>query len=177
MDQLLVSAQIDRADLHLHRQPVDAVQLCEDVVGSVKVRKPEAIELELVPRAEVTVEADPDRLRQVIANLLDNAIKYSPRGGLVELRVSATDGSGVIEVSDHGLGIPFPEQQRIFEKFYRLDPSMTLGIGGSGLGLYISRELVQQMGGRLTVYSRVGVGSTFTVTLPIAKSAVGVGAG
>ena len=120
----------------------------------------------------MTVDADPDRLRQVIANLLDNAIKYSPRGGLVELRVSATDGVGVIEVADHGLGIPVHEQQRIFEKFYRLDPSMTLGIGGSGLGLYISRELVQQMGGRLSVNSSVGAGSTFTVTLPIAKSAV-----
>jgi signal transduction histidine kinase len=95
---------------------------------------------------------------------------------LVELRVSANDGAGVIEVADHGLGIPLDEQQRIFEKFYRLDPSMTLGIGGSGLGLYISRELVQQMGGRLSVDSRVGMGSTFTVTLPIAEAAVAASA-
>jgi two-component system phosphate regulon sensor histidine kinase PhoR len=177
MDQLLVSAQLDRADLHLHRQPVDAVGLCEGVVGSVRVRKPDAIELAVEHSpAEVTVDADPERLRQVIANLIDNAIKYSPGGGLVELRVSETDGVGVIEVTDHGLGIPLHEQQRIFEKFYRLDPSMTLGVGGSGLGLYISRELVQQMGGQLSVNSRVGVGSTFTVTLPIAKAVVGVGA-
>jgi signal transduction histidine kinase len=176
MDQLLVSAQLDRADLRMHRQPVDAVGLCEGIVGSVRVRKPDAIELAVVPREDVTVDADPDRLRQVIANLLDNAIKYSPRGGLVELRVSANDGAGVIEVADHGLGIPLDEQQRIFEKFYRLDPSMTLGIGGSGLGLYISRELVQQMGGRLSVDSRVGMGSTFTVTLPIAEAAVAASA-
>jgi signal transduction histidine kinase len=177
MDQLLVSAQIDRADIRLHRQPVEAVGLCEGVVDSVRVRKPDAIELALESHAAVTVDADPERLRQVIANLLDNAIKYSPRGGLVELRVSATDGVGVIEVADQGLGIPAHEHQRIFEKFYRLDPSMTLGIGGSGLGLYISRELVQQMGGRLSVDSRFGAGSTFTVTLPIAKPAVAAGTG
>ena len=178
MDQLLVSAQLDRADLHLHRQPVDAAKLCEGVVGSVRLHKPEAIEIALErTRPQVTVDADPDRLRQVIANLLDNAIKYSPKGGRVELRVSATDGVGVIEVSDHGLGIPVHEQQRIFEKFYRLDPSMTLGIGGSGLGLYISRELVQQMGGRLSVDSRVGAGSTFIVTLPLAEAAAVASAG
>ena len=94
MDQLLVSAQLDRADLHLHRQPVDAVDLCEDVVGSVRVRKPEAIELTFVSHADVTVDADPDRLRQVIANLLDNAIKYSPGGGLVELRDLCDGRSG-----------------------------------------------------------------------------------
>jgi signal transduction histidine kinase len=123
----------------------------------------------------VTVDADADRLRQVIANLLDNAIKYSPGGGRVELRISQENGTGVIEVADHGLGIPAHEQQRIFEKFYRLDPSMTRGIGGSGLGLYISRELIEQMGGHLSVSSRVGQGSTFTVTLPLSAVAATAG--
>jgi signal transduction histidine kinase len=71
-----------------------------------------------------------------------------------------------VDVVDHGLGIPSSEQARIFEKFFRLDAEMTRGVGGSGLGLYISREIVTQMGGSLTVQSQVGQGSTFTVTLP-----------
>jgi len=104
----------------------------------------------------------------VLANLIDNAIKYSPGGGNIEVRVRRNGATGEIAVADSGLGIPVHEQQRIFEKFYRLDPSMTKGVGGSGLGLYISRELVRQMGGQLTVASRYGSGSTFTVTLPLA---------
>ena len=169
MDQLLVSAQIDSADLHLHRQKIDAVAMCESLIGSAGARKPAGIELAVErPAGPVSLYADPDRLRQVLANLIDNAIKYSPGGGRVDVRVHANGRYGEIAVEDQGLGIPAHEQQRIFEKFYRLDPSMTKGVGGSGLGLYISRELVRQMGGRLSVDSRYGSGSTFTVTLPLA---------
>ena len=169
MDQLLVSAQIDSADLHLHRQRVDAVAMCESLVTSAVARKPDGIELTVdKPLQPVSLYADADRLRQVLANLIDNAIKYSPGGGNIEVRVRRNGATGEIAVADSGLGIPVHEQQRIFEKFYRLDPSMTKGVGGSGLGLYISRELVRQMGGQLTVASRYGSGSTFTVTLPLA---------
>lgn len=172
MDQLLVSAQLESSDLHLHHESVDAVDLVEGVMRSASVRKPAEIELAIeTPPNSVSLDADPERLRQVVANLIDNAIKYSPGGGKVSLRVFANGASGVIEVSDQGLGIPAHEQKRIFEKFYRLDPSMTRGIGGSGLGLYISRELVQQMGGRLSVASRYGAGSTFTVTLALSQAA------
>jgi two-component system phosphate regulon sensor histidine kinase PhoR len=171
MDQLIVSAQLDSADLHLHHQPVDAGELLESLVRSAEARKPTEIDLTVEKSAsEVSLDADPDRLRQVVANLIDNAIKYSPTGGRVEVRTFANGTSGVIEIVDHGLGIPAQEHERIFEKFYRLDPSMTRGVGGSGLGLYISRELVEQMGGRLTVSSRHGEGSTFTVTLPLART-------
>jgi signal transduction histidine kinase len=174
MDQLLVSAQLDSATLHLHHQPVDAAELCAGIIGAARVRKPADVELELErPNGSVSLDADPERLRQVVANLIDNAIKYSPGGGRVEVRVSANGASGTISVADEGLGIPTHEQQRIFEKFYRLDPAMTRGIGGSGLGLYISRELVQQMGGRLSVASQHGAGSTFTVTLPLARASNG----
>ena len=74
---------------------------------------------------------------------------------------------GTIEITDPGLGIPADEHERIFEKFYRLDPAMTNGVGGSGLGLYISSELIRQMGGELAVRSTHGVGSTFLITLPL----------
>ena len=170
MDQLLVSAQLDREDIRVTRQVVDAASLCRSVVESVAVHKPAGIDLAVSVDGAVRVAADPDRLRQVIANLVDNAVKYSPGGGRVEVRVLARSGSGVIEVQDHGLGIPAHEQRRIFEKFYRLDHSMTRGVGGSGLGLYISRELVELMGGVLSVTSRHGEGSTFTVRLPLAST-------
>ena len=109
---------------------------------------------------------DENKLRQVLVNLLDNGIKYSPDGGKVGIRLER-DGNGcLIEVSDEGLGIPSSERERIFEKFYRLDPQQTKGVGGSGLGLYICRELVERMDGSSSVDSEPGVGSRFTVALP-----------
>jgi signal transduction histidine kinase len=102
----------------------------------------------------------------VLVNLVENALKYSLNGGHIEVRVLSESASVQIEVEDEGLGIPAAEQERIFEKFYRLDAAMTRGVGGSGLGLYISREIVTQMGGSLSVRSVPDVGSTFTVTLP-----------
>ena len=107
----------------------------------------------------------------MLVNLVENAIKYSPEGGRIEVRIADTPDRLRIDVQDEGLGIPPSEQARIFEKFYRLDAEMTRGVGGSGLGLYISREIVEQMGGLLSVRSRRGSGSTFTVTLPRIVSA------
>ncbi|MBV8479393.1 MAG: PAS domain-containing protein, partial [Actinobacteria bacterium] len=170
MDQLLVSAQIDSDELQLHRRRVDAVALVEDLARSAELHKPDAVVLLVeTDERELPVDADPDRLRQVVANLLDNAIKYSPDGGTIHVRLSGDGDTGVVEVADTGIGIPFEEQARIFEKFYRLDPDMTHGVGGSGLGLYISRELVRQMGGELTVSSRYGRGSTFSIRLPLMR--------
>lgn len=172
VDQLLISAQLDSADLHLNPQPVDVIVLATALLGAAEARRPEGIQLSLEsPNHDVYVQADPDRLGQVVANLIDNAIKYSPEGGHVAVRVRTIGGQGVIEVTDHGVGIPHDEHERIFEKFYRLDPQMTKGVGGSGLGLYISRSLVDQMGGRLNVTSHFGTGSTFSVTLPLAVGA------
>jgi len=168
-DQLLVSAQLDSNTLRLSLRPVDAVALCRGLLRASRARNATGVELRLdAPTTAVWLEADPDGLRQVLANLLDNAIKYSPHGGVVEVRISADSRFGAIEVADQGIGIPAAEKQRVFEKFYRLDPSMTRGVGGSGLGLYISRELIHQMHGRLTVRSSHGAGSTFSVVLPLA---------
>ena len=166
VDQILVSTEIDRGSVPLRSEPCDVRELCESAVESARVRAPETIELALDVPEGVVVDTDPSRLRQVIVNLLDNAVKYSPRGGRVELRVAERDGSIAIEVADQGLGIPEEAQERIFEKFVRLDPEMRRGVGGSGLGLYISQELVERMGGRLRVDSQPGHGSTFTIQLP-----------
>jgi signal transduction histidine kinase len=169
MDQLLVTAQLDRDSLQVRSEIVDAGELCRSIIDSAELRIPDSIQLtaELAPMP-VTVRADSERLRQVIGNLLDNAIKYSPNGGRIALRTITRDGQGVIEVSDEGIGIPAGEQERIFEKFYRLDPSMTRGVGGSGLGLYIIRELIAHMQGEVIVESQLDRGSTFTISLPLA---------
>ena len=168
VDQLLVAAQLDRGRLRLEERDCDIAQLCASVVEGADARKPDSISLRLVvpPRTPPPIQCDPPRLRQVLVNLVENAIKYSPGGGRIEVRV--VDGADRlrIDVQDEGLGIPPSEQARIFEKFYRLDAEMARGVGGSGLGLYISREIVEQMGGVLSVRSRRGAGSTFSVTLP-----------
>ena len=104
----------------------------------------------------------------MLTNLVDNAVKYSPDGGRVLVAVSQTGKRIRFRVEDRGLGIPPSEQTRIFEKFFRLDPSMTRGVGGTGLGLYICRELVYRMHGRIWVSSDGRSGSTFTVELPVA---------
>jgi len=171
VDQLLVTAQIDRGRLRLAESDCDVAGLCASVLDAAETRKPESIRLELVaPRSTRPLRCDSPRLKQVLVNLVENAIKYSPNGGRIQVRIADAPDRVRIEVSDEGLGIPPSEQSRIFEKFYRLDAEMTRGVGGSGLGLYISREIVEQMGGVLSVKSRRGSGSTFTVMLPRART-------
>src|SRR5207302_3692564 len=137
------------------------------VIEAADALKPESIQIELVaPTPALPLKCDPPKLKQVLVNLVENAIKYSPEGGRIEVRIADTPDRLRIDVQDEGLGIPPSEQARIFEKFYRLDAEMARGVGGSGLGLYISREIVEQMGGVLSVRSRRGAGSTFSVTLP-----------
>ncbi len=172
VDQLLVTAQIDRGHLRMEERDCDIAELCASVIEAAEARKPESIQLKLVaPKSSPPLKCDPPKLKQVLVNLVENAIKYSPEGGRIEVRVADTPDRLRIDVQDEGLGIPPSEQARIFEKFYRLDAEMTRGVGGSGLGLYISREIVEQMGGLLSVRSRRGSGSTFTVTLPRIVSA------
>jgi signal transduction histidine kinase len=118
------------------------------------------------PTEIAPLRCDESLLRQVLVNLVENALKYSVDGGRIDVRLRDETSRVVIEVADQGLGIPPAEQERIFEKFYRLDAAMSRGVGGSGLGLFISREIVAQMGGSLDVDSVEGEGSIFTVTLP-----------
>jgi two-component system phosphate regulon sensor histidine kinase PhoR len=167
VDQILVASQLDRHELRLDRRTCDVDELCESVLESARVHVPDEHALALdAPGAHRVIECDPVRLRQVVANLVDNAIKYTPGGGRTELRVRGRAGTVTIEVADQGVGIPPEAQSRVFEKFFRVDAAMLAGVGGTGLGLYISRELVEQMGGKLSLRSAPGKGSTFTVELP-----------
>jgi PAS domain S-box-containing protein len=167
VNQILLANQLDVGRLDLETEPFDAEELLERVAEAARTHVPSHISLEVVAADDVPpVAADKDRARQILVNLVENAIKYSPDGGRIELGVRATDGMVAFRVLDEGIGIPADEQPRIFEKFYRLDPSMTRGIGGTGLGLYICSELVERMGGRIWVESREPKGSAFLFELP-----------
>jgi signal transduction histidine kinase len=136
------------------------------VIESAALHLPKGISLHVQRKTSRSILCDANKLRQVLVNLVDNAIKYSPDGGDVAIKLDSVNGECLIEVADEGLGIPSSERERIFEKFYRLDPQQSRGVGGSGLGLYICRELVERMNGRLEVESEPGRGSRFTVRLP-----------
>jgi PAS domain S-box-containing protein len=169
VSQILLAGQLEEGRLDLAPAATDLRPLAESVLASTRVRAPEQIELRLEQNGDRAVAlADEDKLRQVLVNLLDNAIKYSPDGGDVAVELAGGAGRVKLTVRDCGLGIPAAEQDRIFEKFYRLDPALTRGVGGSGLGLFISRELVARMGGNLTVRSQPGEGAAFVVDLPAA---------
>jgi two-component system phosphate regulon sensor histidine kinase PhoR len=159
-EEVLLASRLDRGDIRIERGRVDLAELAraaaDAVEGAFDIDAPEA----------VTAAGDADRIQQVLVNLLDNAVKYGGRD--VRVSVELCDAVARITVSDSGPGIPHAEQRRIFEKFYRGDPHHARSPGGTGLGLFISRELVQRMGGRLDVHSEPGVGATFVVELPAA---------
>jgi signal transduction histidine kinase/GAF domain-containing protein len=167
VDQILLTGQLDADAVELEETPCDPVEVAAGVIESASLHLPKGISLRLAANGARPIVCDEHKLHQVLVNLVDNAVKYSPDGGLVEVELEATEGECLIHVVDHGLGIPSPELERIFEKFYRLDPQQTQGVGGSGLGLYICRELVERMNGSLSVESEPGSGSRFTVTLPV----------
>ncbi len=169
VNDILWASRLESGRMQVEIERCDAASIAAEVAEVAQARVPDGLKLVLdVADGLPAISADPDKLRQVLANLLDNAVKYSPDGGTVELEVSRSGGRVRFRVSDEGLGIPPAEQDRIFEKFFRLDPNLTRGVGGTGLGLYISRELVTRMDGRIWVTSDGRTGSTFFVELPIA---------
>jgi two-component system, OmpR family, phosphate regulon sensor histidine kinase PhoR len=171
VDQLLVSTNLDRGTLSVHESDLDVRGLCEEVVEAARTRAPSGIALELhAPEPPVALRCDGPLLRQVLVNLVENAVKYSYGGGRVDVWLVDEPGQVRIEVRDRGRGIPASEQEWIFEKFYRLDVAMESGVGGSGLGLYIARAIVTELGGTLSVRSIAGAGATFTVALPRASA-------
>jgi PAS domain S-box-containing protein len=173
VNQILLANQLDVGRLDLVTEPFDAVDLAERVVESARSHAPDHVTFDVhAPEDVPPVAADKDRARQVLVNLVENAVKYSPGGGRIELGLEAADGAVVFRVVDEGMGIPADEQRRIFEKFYRLDPNMLQGIGGTGLGLYICKELVERMGGSIWLESEEGKGSTFFFQLPSARAQV-----
>jgi signal transduction histidine kinase len=167
--ELLDLARADAHELSVQVRVVPLAQVVRAVVAalapmarrerSVTVAHPE-------PLPDLGALADPDRLTQVLTNLVRNAVTHTPEGGAVYVQLAElTPDRVAIDVSDTGVGIAPEDQERIFERFFRADPSRSRDTGGFGLGLAIARELAEAMGGRVTVASEPGVGSTFRVTL------------
>jgi signal transduction histidine kinase len=174
VDALLNVARLDANELAVNLAPTDVTDLAEQVVASAQASgtaNGHRFVLDL-PSEPLRAEADPEKLRQVFAILLDNALKYSPGGGTVTVGAVRRDQSVEVRVVDEGIGIPEEEQERIFRKFYRGgETGRTGAAGGTGLGLFIARGLVAAMGGRIRVESREGEGSSFAVELPLARAA------
>jgi signal transduction histidine kinase len=170
VNDILLASHLDSGRLRLDAGCVNPVDLAQGVIDVIEARGDENVAIRL--RAEPglpDVAGDGDRMRQVLLNLVENAIKFSPGGAQVEIQVEAVrDDLLRFAVRDSGPGIAPADQRRIFEKFYRADPNLTNGVGGTGLGLYICRELVRRMSGRIWVESEQGAGSTFIFELPCA---------
>ena len=175
VEEILVAGQLDTGSLSVVADTFDPEELVKEVAMVARSRMVEGRRIDVVaPSVVPRVHGDGERTRQVLLNLLDNAIKYSPSGGRIDVRLSVVGDRLRFTVQDQGLGIPVGEQERIFDKFYRLDPDQRRGIGGTGLGLYICRELVRSMHGSIWVESETGKGTTFAFELPAEPLAVPV---
>ena len=171
VDELLNVARLDAGDLHVDIEPLDVRPLVSEAVSRAKEAagvNGHRFVVDL-PEQPLTAAADRDKLRQILAHLIDNAVKYSPQGGTVTVAARQRRDAVEVRVVDEGVGIPQAEQELIFTKFYRRpDPAGRDGGGRVGLGLFIARGLVAAMGGRVSVDSVEGEGSRFTLELPLA---------
>jgi signal transduction histidine kinase len=164
---LLLLSQADAGVLPMHFQTVALDRVIPDVERSGLVLATNRVAVDVHAEPGLVIQADPDRLSQVLLNLIDNAIKHTPDGGRVTLAATASyNGYVRISVSDTGVGIPEQDIPFVFERFYRVDKSRSRANGGSGLGLSIANSIVQAHNGRIVVSSRAGQGTTFDVYLP-----------
>ena len=169
---LLFVAQLESTNLSLAMSDVDIVAVAEEAVeAATPLARQSSVEVRLVaPVDSYTLTGDPGRLGQAIDNLISNAIKYSPEGGEVAVRINPDNDECVIEVEDHGMGIAPDEQEHVFDRFFRASTAVDLHIQGVGLGLSIAKKIVTAHGGRVGVRSEPGVGTTFCIGLPPHRS-------
>jgi signal transduction histidine kinase len=174
VDDLLNVARLEAGTLGLELRPTDV----SDLVGRVADRARTglgddarvSVEVDL-PDGALVADADPEKLTQIMEQLVDNAVKFSPEGGTITVAGRRRADSVEVRVSDEGIGIPHADQQRIFTKFYRADGVSGPNATGTGLGLFLVRGLLAAMGGRISVDSVEGRGSTFAFELPVSKGA------
>jgi signal transduction histidine kinase len=172
IEQMLEAARLEEGRVVLRTEILDA---CRAAAAAVEVVRPLADDrhpliVDCGPEP-VRVNADPDRLATILVNLIDNAVKYSPKGGEVHCAVRVQDGHACVSVRDQGVGIAEGDLPHLFTKFGRVSTPETQHIAGTGLGLYLCRELARQQGGDISVQSEPGQGSTFTLSLPLAAAA------
>ncbi|HEX2988332.1 MAG TPA: GAF domain-containing sensor histidine kinase [Chloroflexota bacterium] len=169
-DSVLDVTKIRAGWMALERERVDLGELARRVAETAQATA-ESNKIVVEVSGDCTVWGDEGRLEQVLQNLLSNAVKFSPAGGYIWVRTAFDEVTEKVTVSvkDQGVGIPIEQQQRLFERYFRADTATKRRIGGSGLGLYISSEIVRRHGGRIHVQSEIGKGSTFSFSLPAAK--------
>ena len=170
INRLLDFSKLDRGEMRLSRDPLDLADLVQETVGDFRGQLETAgmtVELEIPEGAGPRIVGDRDALAQIVLNLLGNALKYAASGGSVGIVVAASGERAMVSVSDRGPGIPRAHHRRIFEKFYRIDESITSGIDGSGIGLALCRQIAERHGGSIRYEPRKGGGSTFTLDLPL----------
>ena len=174
---LLHLSRIDNATSHLDVELINFTAFITFILNRFdQIRgQDEEKKYELVrdyPITSVWIEIDTDKMTQVIDNILNNAIKYSPDGGKIKVTMKTTDDQMILSISDQGLGIPKQDLPRIFDRFYRVDRARSRAQGGTGLGLSIAKEIIKQHNGFIWAKSEYGKGSTFTIVLPYDKDAV-----
>ncbi len=169
-EDLLKLSRIEAGQLKLEFRPVSVAQLIDSCMETAQLKAvPKQLSLAVQLPAELPpVRGDANSLQEVLQNLLDNALQYTPAGGKIEVSALSTDSRVVVTVADTGIGIPQVEQERIFERFYRVDAARSREAGGTGLGLSIARHIMEAHGGHLWVESAVGEGSRFHFSIPIA---------
>src|SRR6266849_180286 len=170
-EDLLDVTRLQAGRLELHSEPIDLVALVQRIVARFRVTTEQhQIAVNATPE-HIVILADPRRIEQVLSNLMNNAIKYSPGGGDIDISVreDQKDKAALLSVRDHGIGIPAHQQNRVFSRFMRADNAHAHHIGGTGLGLYLCRELVERHGGRIWFESVEGLGSTFFISLPLGQ--------
>jgi two-component system phosphate regulon sensor histidine kinase PhoR len=168
-DDLLMLSKIEAGKLEFDFRPVALAEFIEPCLETARLRagsKGVSLEVECPPNFP-PIRGDAHRLREVLQNLLDNALQYTPSGGHVRLTAVARNGAAILTVADTGIGIPQLDQEKIFERFYRVDAARSREAGGTGLGLAIAKHIVEAHGGRLWVESAVGQGSKFHFSIPL----------
>ena len=168
-DDILVTRRLENEPRNLLLESFDAGDLARDIVETTAAGAPDDIELRVIDQLENarTLHTDQDKLRQVLVNLVQNAVKYSPDGGRVDVTVLQRDDWLQFEVRDQGIGVAETDLTAIFDKFFRAQSGRSSTIAGTGLGLYIARELIERLHGSMWVDSRAGDGSTFFVRIPL----------
>jgi signal transduction histidine kinase len=175
VNDLLFVARLQAGELTLERDDVDLAEVVRDAVRALEPRAAaKSITLTCALDAVPAVHADRGRVQQVLDNLVSNAVKFTPEGGIVDVSLAERDGFVRLEVTDSGIGISADDQRRLFERFFRAQSAIERQLPGTGLGLYISRVITEAHQGSLSVRSQLGRGSTFRLELPLAHARVAV---
>ena len=165
--EILTGAQLEAGRIRIVGERLDPLPLVENAIEAARVYLPANLSLDLRTTDSLPeLVSDAGRVRQILAGLIDNAVKYSPAGGRITVGAEPRDGGVRLSVSDQGVGVPAAERERIFEKFTRLDSDGTHGVAGTGLGLYIARGLARELGGWVACEPGPDGGSIFVVDLP-----------